>query len=124
MTLRTERIGEQIRAEIARVLREDVTDPRLRLVTVTRVDVAPDLTNALIYWSALDPQGGDPSDEVGPALDGAAGFVRRELAHRLPLRRTPELRFRHDPSLALGGRTLAVLRSLEEEGQDEPEGEA
>ena len=113
MTLRTERIGEQIRGEIARVLREEATDPRLRLVTVTRVDVAPDLTNALVYWSSLDQQDDAPVEAVAGALDGAAKFVRRALAHSLALRRMPELRFRHDPSLALGDRTLGVLRDLE-----------
>ncbi len=54
MSRRTERIAAQLREEIARVLLEEVTDPRTRLVTLTRVDVAPDLSNALISWSALE----------------------------------------------------------------------
>ena len=125
MSRRTERIAEQLKAEIARVLREDTTDPRIGLVTLTRVDVSPDLRNAIVFWSSLDvtlaeARGADDAErenalEAGSAgLEHAAGFVRRRLAHALPLKRMPELRFRHDPSLALGGRTLAVLREIED----------
>ena len=114
MTLRTERVGERLRAEIARVLREDVKDPRLRLVTLTRVDVSPDLGNAIVFWSAMDVEDAGREEAVAAGLEAAAGYVRRQVAHSLPLRRTPALRFRHDPSLALGGRTLSVLRSLGE----------
>jgi ribosome-binding factor A len=118
MTRRTERIGEQIRAELARLLLEEATDRRLRLVTLTRVEVAPDLSLASVHWSAMPAPDAAPTEEVQHALDHAAGFLRRGLAHGLQLRRTPELRFRHDPSLELGDRTLATLRRLEEEGED------
>lgn len=118
---RCERVGEQIRAELARLLREEVTDPRIGLVTLTRVDVAPDFSNARIHWSALavrpregaEPGAGvaaDPAVQAG--LDSAAGFLRSRLAHLLELRRIPELRFLHDPSLAAGARVLSLLREL------------
>jgi ribosome-binding factor A len=115
---RSERVGEQIRAELARLLREEVTDPRIGLVTLTRVDVAPDFSNARVYWSALAsrPHAADPGVAADPAtqagLDSAAGFLRSRLAHELRLRRIPELRFLHDPSLAEGAHTLALLREL------------
>ena len=125
MSRRTERIAEQLRSEIARVLREDATDPRIGLVTLTRVDVSPDLRNAIVFWSSLDatlPASSDVEDaereralvEVGEGLERASGFVRRQVAQVLSLKRMPELRFRHDPSLELGGRTLAVLREIED----------
>lgn len=117
MSLRTERIGEQLRAEIARILAHDATDPRIGLVTLTRVDVAPDLSHALVFWSALDIKGDHPPDEVADGLESAAGFIRRELARRLSLRRIPALRFRRDPSLELGGRTLSLLREVVPEGE-------
>jgi ribosome-binding factor A len=109
---RTDRIAEQLRSEIARVLREDATDPRTRLVTLTRVDVAPDLSNALVFWSALDIRDADSAEETQQALESAASFVRRHLAHSLPLRRVPALQFRYDPSLVLGDQTLSLLKSL------------
>jgi ribosome-binding factor A len=58
VTRRTERIAGELLAELARLLREEVTDPRVGLVTLTRIDVAPDLTQALVLWSALDVEPG------------------------------------------------------------------
>ena len=63
MTRRTERVSELVREEVARVLREDAQDPRLRLVTLTRVDVSPDLSNAIVYYSVMgDDDPGTPGD--------------------------------------------------------------
>jgi len=98
---------------VARLLRQDVTDPRVGLVTLTRADVAPDLTSALIFWSALDVDE-DPEriERCQAGLESAAHFLRHRAAGRLPFKRMPELRFRYDPSLALGARTLSVLREV------------
>ncbi len=115
MSRRTLRIGEQVRAEIARILREEVTDPRVGLVTVLRVDVAPDLSNALVFWSALEAGETSEPEGVQAGLDSAASFVRRRLAQILPLRRVPALSFRHDPSIEMGNRTLGLLSSLRDE---------
>lgn len=118
MSRRTERIGEQLRAEIARVLHEEATDPRIRFVTLTRVDVAPDLSNALVYWSAVDPKGDVDIESTEDGLSSAASFVRGRLARVLPLRRVPQLRFRYDASLVLGDETLSLLKSLSDKDKD------
>lgn len=115
MTRRSERIGEQIRGELARLLCESITDPRLKLVTLLRVDVSPELSNAIVHWSRLDAKRKDDLEATSEGLQGAAGFLRRELAQCLSLRRVPELRFRHDPSLELGGNTLSLLSSLSDD---------
>ena len=115
MSRRTERVSELVREEVARVLREDVQDPRIRLVTLTRVDVSPDFSNALVFWSSLGAEGEEELARVQEGLEGAASFVRGRLARVLSLKRTPELRFRHDPSLELGTRTLALLREVSHE---------
>lgn len=117
MTRRTERVGEELRAEVARLLREEVTDPRIGLVTLTRVDVAPDLRSALLFWSCLDPHGDREAEReqvhaVQEGLESAAPFLRRRLAAVVPWKRVPELRFRYDPSLALGSDTLQILREI------------
>ena len=118
MTRRTERVGEQIRDVLARLLREEVTDPRIGIVTLTHVDVAPDFSNARVYWSALRRQPSAPDEGLAPdpetvaGLASAAGFLRRGLARELSLRRTPELHFVHDPSLAEGAHVLALLQEL------------
>ena len=117
MNRRTERVSEQLRAELARLLREEVSDPRIGLVTLTRVDLAPDFGNANVFWSAL-PTKGDPDDREERTQEGlarAASFLRRRLAEELPLRRVPELRFRHDPSLALGSDVLGLLREIRDD---------
>ena len=127
MSRRTERVSEQIRGELAAVLRQEVTDPRLALVTLTRVDVAPDLGNAVVFWSVMEmgdasrgaeTDAAEESDGVADAAEAfrsAAGFLRHQLAGRLSLKRMPELRFRHDPSLELGARTLRLLEAISDE---------
>lgn len=115
MTRRTERVGELVREELARVLREEVGDPRLKLVTLTRVDVAPDFSHALVLWSVLETRGGASVETVQEGLESAAPFLRGRLARGVSLKRVPELRFRHDPSLELGARTLSVLREIADE---------
>ena len=115
MSLRTRRIGEQLRGEIARILREEASDPGLRMVTLTRVDVAPDLSHALVFWSIVDLNDNTDVESVAAALERVARFVRRRVARELPLRRSPELRFRHDPSIELGSRMLSILRSLQDD---------
>lgn len=118
MSRRTERVGEQVRDVLARLLREDVTDPRIGFVTLTRVDVAPDFSNARVYWSSVRSRShaaaeeAQPDPETARGLASAAGFLRRGLARELSLRRTPELVFVHDPSLAEGAHTLALLQEL------------
>lgn len=115
MSIRTERIAEQIRGELARLLREETRDPRIGLLTVTRVKVSPDLSEALVFWSPLDVSGEADVEEVAEGLLSASGHLRGQLARNLDLRRTPALRFRHDPSVEEGSRTLSLIRDLVDE---------
>jgi len=117
MSRRTERIGEQIRAELARLLHEEITDPRIGFVTLTQVDVAPDLSNARVYWSAVQSKDSNDLSNSEAGLESAAGFLRHRLARLLDLKRVPELRFRYDSSLAQGEATLSLLRELQNGAQ-------
>ncbi len=114
MSRHTVRVGVQIMDELARLLREDVSDPRIKLVTLTRIDVSPDLRNAIVFYSALATKGEADVESIDRGLASAASFLRRRAAHVLPMKRMPELRFRYDPSLSLGSRTLGLLRDLQE----------
>lgn len=114
MSIRTERIAEQIRGELARLLREEVHDPRVRLLSITRVKVSPDLSTALVFWSPLDVDAESDPEEIAEGLESAAGFLRRQIGRALPLRRTPELSFRFDPSIREGARMLTLIRELPE----------
>lgn len=115
MLRRSERIAEQIRGEVARILRDQVNDPRIATLTLTRVAVSPDLSSARVFWSVLDVNAESRIEVVSEGLESASAFVRRQLAHSLSLRRAPELSFCHDPSIARGTETLALLKSLRNE---------
>ena len=110
MTRRTERVAELLRGEVAQCLRREASDPRVRLVTLTRVDVAPDFSQALVFWSHLDPEA--DTDDAQRGLDAAASFLRGRLARTLSLKRVPKLVFRHDRSIAEGAATLALLKEI------------
>jgi len=118
VSVRNERIAEQVRGELSRLIREEISDPRIGLLTLTRVKLSPDLSTATIFWSPLDVESDTNPVEMGEGLVSAAGFLRTRLASELTLRRTPALSFRHDRSIEEGSRTLALLRSLPELGED------
>jgi ribosome-binding factor A len=120
MSRRTERISSTLVEELSRLLREEVTDPRIGLVTLIRVDVAPDLSNALVHYSAMGTQDEQELARIDEGLASAAPFLRRRAARVLPLKRMPELRFRYDPSLLLGSRTLGLLREIADETREAP----
>jgi ribosome-binding factor A len=113
LTERTARLDELLREEISRVLSRDVQDPRLGFVTVTHVDVAPDLRNATVWVSTI----GQPDErrDTLRALVHAMPYVRREL-RVLRLRRIPELHVKLDDSVQRGTRVLQILHELEEGG--------
>lgn len=104
------RINEEVQRELA-VLIPTVKDPRVTgLISVTGVDVTPDLKFAKVYISVLDKSG---SEQVLKGLKSAAGYLRRELGRALNLRSTPELDFLQDDSMAKGAHILEMLRNPE-----------
>ncbi|HEY8171891.1 MAG TPA: 30S ribosome-binding factor RbfA [Dehalococcoidia bacterium] len=108
MTRRTERINEQLRAEISDLVMRDLKDPRIGgLVTITEVDVSPDLSHAKVFVSVLGSD--DEKKSTMKALGAASHFLQRELRQRLTIRRTPELAFVVDESMAHGQRILTLL---------------
>lgn len=113
-SVRVQRVAEQIRAELSQILRDEVRDPRIRLLTITRVKLAVDLGAATIFYS---PLGEDPDDarreELREAMASVAGFLRRQLSRRVELRHTPQLRFVLDESIAEGSHMLSLIRSLD-----------
>lgn len=113
-SVRLRRVAEQIRAELSQILREEVNDPRIGLVTITRVKLAVDLGAATVFYSplAVDLDEAKLTD-LRHAMGAVSSFCRRTLAKRIQLRRTPELRFVFDDSVAKGSETLEVIRSLE-----------
>ena len=109
---RQQRLNQVLREEIARLLRHETEDPQLAsLISVTEVDVAPDLQRAKVFVSVLAEE--PDARETLKRLRHAARFFRRELAERLNLRHTPELDFQLDTSIARGDRVMRLLRDIE-----------
>ena len=113
MGMRQERVSDQIRDEISRLIQREVRDPRIGFVTVTGASVTADLRIARVYISVL----GEPAtrEESLHALQSAAGYLRRALFKKLRLRYSPALEFILDESLDRGERIESLLREIREE---------
>lgn len=114
---RTVRVGEQIRRVLAELLRDEVKDPRIGMVTIGDVEVSRDLTHARVYFTIF---GGDETVRNCKAgLDSAAGFLRGELGRRMKIRAVPSLRFVYDDTQQRGDRVTALIdRALQADPTD------
>lgn len=110
---RAERVGERIHEILARVLREEVRDPRVGFATLTGVRVSADLVHAVVFVSRLGTA--DDRKETVEALNRMSGFLRRRVAQEIRSRHTPELRFEDDASLESAFRVEALLSRWREE---------
>jgi ribosome-binding factor A len=102
------RVNEVVRETLADRL-ERMEDPRLELVTITGVDVSPDLRNANVFYSAL----GDHDPEIAEGLQAAAHHLQAALGREVRLKYVPKLHFREDPAIEAGQRVEAILRDLD-----------
>ncbi len=110
---RVERIAEQIREELSQMLATEVSDPRIGLVTITRVKVTGDLSLARAYWTIIGDRA--ERDRTEKALARAAPFVRHLLSGRMSLRRVPEVQFHFDEATAAQERVEQILAELRAE---------
>lgn len=114
---RTIRLNHLLREELARLLREEIKDPRVRSVTVTRVDATQDLSYADVYVRTLTDE--VPVEEAISGLESAEGFVRRRLGRELHLRRIPDFRFHADRALEHVQRIEVLLDEALGEQEDD-----
>ena len=114
---RQDKVREAIRREVSLILHEELKDPRLGFVTITRVELTPDLRYAKVFFSVLGKE--QDYDKTKEALDSALGFIRKLLAERINLRFAPEIIFREDHSKEYSVRIQEVLDEIKE--QNEPE---
>ncbi len=107
-SVKNTRINEEVMRELSNIIRLEVKDPRISPVTsVVSVEVAPDLKTCKAYISVL----GD-DEAVAKTIEGlksSAGFIRRELAHRINLRNTPEISFVSDQSIAYAAKMSKLI---------------
>ena len=115
---RIARLNEQLKREIAELVRSDVRDPRVGLVSVTAVEVASDLGSARVFVRVLGEERERAESLKG--LQAAAPFLRRELGRMLHVRRIPELRFQEDRSMEQARRIERILSEVlpEQEAAD------
>ena len=104
---RSRRIAEQVQRELADVIRLELKDPRVGMITITDVEVTPDHKLAKVFFTLL----GDASqiDETRRGLQHAAGFLRSQLAQRFEMRSVPQLMFVHDASVERGARLSSLI---------------
>jgi ribosome-binding factor A len=109
---RPDRVADLIRGELATLLTREVHDPGLGFVTITRVQVSPDLQQARVMYTAL---GDDKARAASTrAVERAVPFLRRQIGSRLRLKRTPELKFVYDDSIAGQDRIEQLLSELQQ----------
>lgn len=120
MNKRIARLNEQLKRELTSLIRTEVRDPRVGLVTITGVEVAADLGSARVFVREVG--GGEELAETLRGLEAAAPFLRTLLGKTLHIRRVPELRFREDRSYDGARRIEEVLSDVLP--HDEPEAES
>ena len=112
---RLQKVGQVIQISLAEILLREVKDTRFNLVTITHVDVSPDLANAKIFVSVWDDT---KTEETITALNHAAKYLRYTLAQTIELRIIPALRFHYDDSTARGNRIALLINSVLKENDE------
>ena len=106
---RPQRLGDLIQREVSELIRLELRDPRVGMLTITSVDVSPDMSHAKIFFTLLE------KDKLADTLDGlkrSAGFLRSQLARRIKMYTTPELRFEYDESVERGDHISRLIDSV------------
>jgi len=117
---RPERVGEQIRQELSQILSQQVHDPGIGFLTLSRVKVTPDLQLARVLYTVIGDE--KQRKETQKALERALPYLRRQIASRIRLRRVPELQFFYDQSVEHQDRIEQILLDLKREREANPLG--
>jgi ribosome-binding factor A len=119
---RSQRMAEQIRRELAEIVRDELNDPRMGLCSFTAVKLSRDLSNAVVFCSVLDK---DLCEETIETLNHATGFIRSQIASRIRARTVPVLKFVNDDSAERGEAMDKLIKKaikLDETHHDDNEG--
>ena len=112
MNIKIERINHMIMEEVSKILMLEIKDEDIKFVTITDCETAADLSVAKIYVTILDKEN---KDEILKSLNKASSFIRSELAKRIEIRHTPELKFIYDTSIAYGEHIDKVIEQIKDE---------
>ena len=105
---RPQKLGDQIQRELSDLVANEVRDPRVDMITITSVDVSPDLSHAKVFFTLLEKQ---KLEDTLRGLKRSAGFLRSQLAKRIKLYTTPEVRFVYDESVERGDHLSRLIDS-------------
>jgi ribosome-binding factor A len=112
---RTLRVADQIQRELADLIRNELKDPRIGMITLTDVEVSHDYSHAKVFYTTLHSEA--DNFLIARGLEHAAGFLRSHLSHRLKLRVIPQLHFVYDESVERGVRLSQLIdRAIAQEG--------
>ena len=114
---RTQRVGDHLQQEVARLVQLELRDPRLKLVSITGVDVSRDLAHAKVFFTQLGVDDKVEGAKSADILNRAAGFIRSEIARGSTMRTVPKLHFRFDESVGRGRDMEALLKSVKSEDE-------
>ncbi len=117
MGIRSERVKEQLRKEISRILQEDLKDPRIGFITVTRIDLTGGLRHARVYFSVFGDEMVKASSVEG--IQSAAGYIRKLIGDRLKLKYVPEISFLLDNSIEYSMDLEKTFERLKNERKDD-----
>jgi ribosome-binding factor A len=107
-TGRPQRLGDQIQRELSGLVQQELRDPRVAMITITAVDVSPDFSHAKVMFTLFEK---DKLPDTLAGLRRSAGFLRSQLAKRIKLYTTPQLRFEYDESVERGDRLSRLIDS-------------
>jgi ribosome-binding factor A len=115
---RPDRVGDQVRQELAELIAREVQDPGIGFLTITRVKLTPDLQQARVFYTAI----GDDKQrtETARALRRATPFLRRQVGRRLRLKHVPELQFFYDESIERQDRIERIIQDIHTEREQHP----
>lgn len=119
---RSARVAEQIKRELAELIRLEVKDPRVGFISLTDVELTPDYAHAKVFFTSM--QGDEGLEAILVGLKRASGFLRRELGRRVRIHTTPELHFVYDRSIVEGNRLSALIDQAvasQQEASDTPD---
>ena len=114
---RSARVSEQIKRELAELIRLEVKDPRVGFISLTDVELTPDYAHAKVFFTSMHGDEGLEATLLG--LKRASGFLRRELGRRVRIHTTPELHFVYDRSIVEGNRLSALIDQALASQEDE-----
>ncbi len=115
---RGDRVAEQVRRDLADLIRSELKDPRVGMISLTSVELTPDYAHAKVFFTTLNA---DHLPEIEQGLKRAAGFLRRELGRRIHIHTLPELHFVYDSSLEYGASMTALIQQANAISDQTPE---